>query len=191
MADILTGMSYTLVEKSTLYDGSRIRLELQRFRDDLTDHVVKKEVVDHPGSAVILPFLSGGQAPTRNDSILLIRNLRYSINKVLIELPAGTFEKGESPMNCAGRELQEETGYLARKLVPIGSFFPSPGIMTEKMYAFAAYDLTQTVKSPDEGEQIELLPTRYIDALEMIKRGEIEDGKTIASLLMYALMFKH
>lgn len=184
-------MSYSLVEKSTLYDGTRIRLELQRFRDDLTDRIVKKEVVAHPGSAVVLPFLSGGQAPTRSDSILLIRNLRYSLNKVLVELPAGTFEKGEAPMNCAGRELQEETGYLARKLTPIGSFYPSPGVLTEKMYAFAAYDLVQTVRSPDETEQIELLPTRYIDALEMIKRGEIEDGKTIAALLMYALMFRH
>lgn len=184
-------MSYTLVEKSTLYDGTRIRLELQRYRDDLSDQIVRKEVVTHPGSAVILPFLTGGAAPTRNDSILLIRNLRYSIGKALVELPAGTLEKNEAPMNCAGRELQEETGYLARKLTPIGSFFPSPGVLTEKMYAFAAYDLTQTVRSLDEGEQIELLPVRYIDALEMIRRGEIEDGKTIATLLMYALLFKH
>lgn len=184
-------MSYTLVEKSTLYEGSRVRLELQRFRDDLTEQVVKKEVVAHPGSAVVLPFLTGGQSPSRNDSILLIRNLRYSLNKVLIELPAGTLDKNEAPMNCAGRELQEETGYLARKLVPIGSFFPSPGVLTEKMYAFAAYDLTQTVSSLEQGEQIELLPTTYLDAIEMIKRGEIEDGKTIATLLMYALLFKH
>ncbi len=184
-------MSYTLVEKSTLYEGSRIRLELQRFRDDLSDRLIKREVVNHPGSAVILPFLTGGLSPSRNDTILLIRNLRYSLHKVLIELPAGTLEKGEAPMNCAGRELQEETGYLARKLTPIGSFFPSPGILTEKMFAFAAYDLTKTVSTPDEGEEIELLPTRYIDALEMIKRGEIEDGKTITILLMYALMFKH
>ena len=78
-----------------------------------------------------------------------------------------------------------------RFLTPIGSFYPSPGVLTEKMYAFSAYDLTKTVQSPDEGEQIELMPTRYIDALEMIRRGEIEDGKTIATLLMYALMFKH
>lgn len=184
-------MSYTLVEKSTLYDGTRIRLELQRYRDDLSNQIVRKEIVSHPGSAVILPFLTGGTGPTRNDSILLIRNLRYSLGKVLIELPAGTLEKNEAPMNCAGRELQEETGYLARKLTPIGAFFPSPGVLTEKMYAFAAYDLTQTVRSLDDGEQIELLPTRYIDALEMIRRGEIEDGKTITTLLMYALLFKH
>lgn len=184
-------MSYTLLEKSTLYEGSRVRLELQRFREDLSERVIKREVVCHPGSAVILPFVTGGQVPTRNDTIVLIRNMRYSIGKQLIELPAGTLDKGESPMNCAGRELQEETGYLARKLVPIGGFFPSPGILNEKMYAFAAYDLTKTVSSPDEGEQIELLPTKYIDALEMIKRGEIEDAKTTATLLMYALMFKH
>lgn len=184
-------MSHTLLEKSTLYDGSRIRLELQRFKDDRTDTQIKREIVVHPGSAVILPFLTGGQTPSRTDTILLIRNLRYSLNKVLIELPAGTLEKNESPMNCAGRELQEETGYLPRKLQPIGHFFPSPGVLTEKMYAFAAYDLEKTVSSPDAGEEIELMEVRYIDAIEMIKRGEIEDGKTIATLLMYALLFKH
>ena len=184
-------MSYTMLEKSTLYDGSIIRLELQRFKDDLTDKQIKREVVVHPGSAVILPFATGGQSPSRSDTILLIKNLRHSINKILIELPAGTLEKNEAPMNCAGRELQEETGYLAQKLTPIGHFFPSPGILTERMYAFAAYDLQKTVDSPDAGEVIELLPTRYIDAIEMIKRGEIEDAKTIATLLMYALMFKH
>ena len=188
---ILATMFYTLVEKSTLYTGSRINLELQRYRDDSTGQQFKREVIVHPGSVVVLGFATGGSTPTRDDSILLIRNHRQSIGKHLVELPAGTLEKGEVPINGAGRELQEETGYLAQRLVAMPSFFPSPGVMTEKMYAFVAYDLSRTAAQHDVGEQIEVLPTRYLDALEMIRTGEIEDGKTIATLLMYALMFKH
>ena len=184
-------MFYTLVEKSTLYTGSRINLELQRYRDDSTGVQFKREVVVHPGSVVVLGFVTGGGAPTRDDSVLLIRNHRQSLGKQLVELPAGTLERGEAPINAAGRELQEETGYLAQRLVAMPSFYASPGVLTEKLHAFAAYDLTRTAAQLDAGEQIEVLPTRYLDALEMIKSGEIEDGKTIATLLMYALMFKH
>ena len=184
-------MAFTLRDTSTLYAGNRINLELQRFEDEMTGTQLKREVVIHPGSVVVLPFATGGDTPTRNDQILLIRNMRQGIRKYLIELPAGTLEGDESPMNAAGRELQEETGHLARKLTAIGSFYASPGVLTEKMYAFAAFNLTQTQTMLDVGEEIEVVPTTYLNALEMIRSGEIEDGKTIAALLMYALMFKH
>ena len=184
-------MFYTLVEKSTLYTGSRIDLEVQRYRDDASEREFKREVVVHPGSVVVLPWLTGGQTPTRSDTILLIRNVRHALGKTLTELPAGTLERGEPPINGAGRELQEETGHLAQRLQPIGSFYASPGVLTEKLYAFTAFDLSETAAHRDDGEEIEVVPTRYLDALEMIKTGEIEDGKTIATLLMYALMFKH
>jgi ADP-ribose pyrophosphatase len=88
-------------------------------------------------------------------------------------------------MNCAGRELLEETGYLARRLKPIGTFFTSPGILSEKMYAFAAYDLQKQKPALEEGEEIEVEPTLFADALQMIRDGRIVDGKTIATLLMY------
>ena len=88
-------------------------------------------------------------------------------------------------MNCAGRELVEETGYLATKLRPIGSFFSSPGILTEKLYAFAAYDLEKSETRLEEDEEIEIMPTPFEDALEMIRTAGIVDGKTIATLLMY------
>lgn len=184
-------MAFTLREKSTLYTGKRINLELQRFEDEMTGKQVKREVVVHPGSVVVLPFATGGDHPLRNDQILLIRNLRQGLNKYLIELPAGTLEANEAPINCAGRELQEETGYLARKLISLGNFYASPGVLTEKLYAFAAFDLTKTQSNLDAGEEIEVVPTTYLESLEMIRRGEIEDAKTIATLLMYALMFKH
>ena len=117
--------------------------------------------------------------------LLLIRNHRYSVGQKLIELPAGTLEKGEDPMNCAGRELLEETGYLAGRLTRMASFYASPGILTEKMHLFAAYDLTHQGQALEAGEEIEVLPTTLADAIEMIRAGQIEDSKTIAGVLMY------
>jgi ADP-ribose pyrophosphatase len=170
-------MAYRLVERQQIYTGKKINLELHRIEDD-HGRQFKREIVVHPGAVVILPFLPDGR-------VLLIRQRRYSVGLVLLELPAGTLEKGEDPINCAGRELQEETGFLAGKILPIASFFSSPGILTEKMYAYAAYDLKQTAQALEEGEDIELAPVAYEQAVNMAAIGEIVDAKTICALLMY------
>src|SRR5439155_18171899 len=121
-----------------------------------------REVVVHPGAVVVLALTPDGQ-------VVLIRTRRYAVGQILIELPAGTLEKGEDPINCAGRELLEETGYLAGRLVPIGNFFTSPGILSEKMYAFAAYDLEKQKQALEQGEEIEVLATPFEQAVMMIK----------------------
>jgi ADP-ribose pyrophosphatase len=171
-------MSNRLIEKQVIYDGVKVRLEVHHLEDEDTGKRHKREVVVHPGAVVVLAIDDQGR-------VLLIRNRRYAIDQILVELPAGTLEKKEDPMNCAGRELLEETGYLARRLKPIGSYFTSPGILTEKMYAFAAYDLQKKQTALEEGEEIELEPTPMDEALRMIADGRIQDGKTIATLLMY------
>lgn len=171
-------MSNRLIEKQVIYDGAKLRLEVHHLEDEDTGKRHKREVVVHPGAVVVLAF-------DEQDRVLLIRNRRYAVDQVLVELPAGTLEKKEDPMNCAGRELLEETGYLARRLKPIASFFTSPGILSEKMYAFAAYDLQKKQAALEEGEEIELEPTPMDEALRMIGDGRIQDGKTIATLLMY------
>ena len=132
----------------------------------------------------MLPFVS-------DDEVLLIRNFRYAVGSYLIEVPAGTLEKNEDPINCAGRELLEETGYLAGKIEPIGNFFTSPGILSEKMYVFAAYDLTRAQGAAlEEGEEIELAPANLDEAIDMIRYGQIKDAKTIATLMMYDRFFR-
>jgi ADP-ribose pyrophosphatase len=176
-------MSGRLVEKQTIYNGKKVRLEVHHLEDDETQTRYVREVVVHPGAVVVMGFLP-------DDQILLIRVRRYAVGQTLVELPAGTLEKGEDPMNCAGRELLEETGYLAGRIQPLGNFFTSPGILSEKMYAFAAYDLEKQQQALEEGEEIEVIPTGYDDAIEMIRYGQIHDGKTIATLLMYDKFFR-
>src|SRR5215469_9357516 len=177
-------MSNKLIEKQVIYDGSKVRLELHHLKDEETGRKHKREVVVHPGAVTILGLLP-------DDRVLLIRNRRYAVGQILIELPAGTLEKNEDPMNCAGRELLEETGYLPRRLKPIGTFFTSPGILSEKMYAFAAYDLQKQKPALEEGEEIEVEPALFDDAIQMIRDGRIVDGKTIATLLMYDRFYRH
>ncbi|HEX8520980.1 MAG TPA: NUDIX hydrolase [Tepidisphaeraceae bacterium] len=178
-------MGYQLIDKQTLYNGQKIKLEVHHLEDDESFKRAKREVIVHPGAVVVLPFLD-----LPSETILLIKNKRYAINQVLLELPAGTLEKGEDPINCAGRELLEETGYLAGRLKPMLNFYSSPGIMSEKMYAFCAYDLEQSNATPEAGEEIELLSASLDDAIRMIRDGRIHDGKTIATLLMYERFFR-
>lgn len=175
-------MLYRLVEKQVLYNGHKIRLELHHLEDEDGKRITR-EVAVHPGAVVVLPFLD-------DTTILLIRNRRQTLGQVLLELPAGTLDNNEMPMNAAGRELQEETGYLARRMKPLLNFFTSPGILTEKMYAFAAYDLTKTATALEEGEDIETTPTPLEAAIRMVRDGEIQDGKTIATLLGYWTFFR-
>jgi ADP-ribose pyrophosphatase len=171
-------MAYELSERQTLYNGKRLRLELHHLRDEDAGKRLTKEVVVHPGAVAILPFLD-------DKTILLIRNRRWSIGKILLELPAGTLEPNEPPINCAGRELLEETGYLARKIKPLTTFYTSPGVLSERMHAFAAFQLQKQRAAPEEAEEIEVVPTLLADAIQMIRFGEIQDGKTIAMLLSW------
>jgi ADP-ribose pyrophosphatase len=171
-------MAYELIEKQVIFEGRKIRMEVHHLRHEETQQRVSREVVVHPGAVVILPLLS-------DDNVILIRNRRYVVGQILVELPAGTLEKNENPMNCAGRELLEETGYLAGRLKPIGNFYSSPGILSEKMYCYAAYDLQRKKPALEEGEEIEVFQASIDDAVGMIRDGVIADAKSIAAILMY------
>lgn len=172
-----------MIERQVVYEGERVRLELHHLEDEESGRRHTREIVVHPGAVVILPFVD-------QDHILLIRNRRYAVGETLIELPAGTLEKNEDPMNCAGRELIEETGYIAGRLKPLIDFYTSPGVLSEKMYAFAAYDLSRAQTALELGEEIELAPASLDDAIDMIRNRQIKDAKTIATLMMYDRFFR-
>jgi ADP-ribose pyrophosphatase len=170
-------MANTLIERQVLYDGTKVRLEVHHLEDE-QGRRFKAEVCQHPGAVVILPILDPA-------TIILIRNFRHAVGQYLLELPAGTLNRGEPPLNAAGRELLEETGYLARRIKPILSFFASPGILSEKLHAFAAFDLDLRRPATEAGECIEVHPTGFDEALDMIRTGQIQDAKTIATLMAY------
>ena len=140
--------------------------------------VATREIVHHPGAVVILPLLDDGR-------ICLIDSFRISLQRRLVELPAGTLEPGEEPLPAARRELIEETGYRARHLEPLLVFHPSPGILDEKMHLLLATGLEPGPTDLQPDEDIRPMPTSWDEALEMIRRGQIEDGKTLAGLLYY------
>ena len=137
-----------------------------------------RQVVVHPGAAVILPLLPDGR-------IVTIRHFRRAVDKELIELPAGTLEPGETPAQTAFRELEEETGYRAGSLEPVIEFFPSPGILTERMYIFVATDLTQVGQRLEESERIRVHIVTREEAWRLLVDGCLEDGKTIAALGLF------
>ena len=138
-----------------------------------------REVVVPADAVVILPILDP-------DTVVLIRNERFAVGQQLWELPAGTIEQGEDPDVCAGRELTEETGYAARSIRSVTSFYTSPGFCTEKIFAYIASDLTHEGQNLDDTEQIEVHPVALDEALQMTRDGRIADAKSIALLLYYA-----
>jgi ADP-ribose pyrophosphatase len=142
----------------------------------------EKECILHPGAVAIVPLTDDGR-------VCLIRNHRVTVERTLIEVPAGTLEPGEDPAVCAARELEEETGYTAGKLEKLTSFFMSPGILNERMHVFLATSLRAGPTQLQPGEEIENHLVPWNEALALVERGEIEDGKTVAALL-YADRFR-
>jgi ADP-ribose pyrophosphatase len=136
-----------------------------------------REVVEHRPAVAIVPFDDDGQ-------IILVSQFRYPVGEQLLEVPAGIIEEGETPEQCADRELQEEIGYRAREMRSLGSFWTAPGFSDELMYAFVATDLEPSRLEPDEDEDITVVRVPVSRVREMIEAGEIRDSKTIAALLM-------
>ena len=136
------------------------------------------EFVTNPGAAVILPVLPDGRW-------LLIGNYRAVVDLELLELPAGTIDPPEIPLECAGRELTEETGYRAGRLEPLLSFYSTPGFCSELLHVFVATELVPGPHCREAGERIRLVPMTCTEAIEAIREHRIVDGKTIAALLYY------
>jgi len=161
----------------TLLTTPRFAVERREFPHPKAG-VVRRELVVHPGAVVILPILN-------DESAVLIHNYRFAVGSELLELPAGTLEAGEEPIDCAARELEEETGYAADRIEPLVTFYTSPGFTDERMHAFVATGLTRTAQRLDATEQIRAVTMPLADTLAATRDGRIVDGKTIATLHVY------
>jgi ADP-ribose pyrophosphatase len=160
----------------TVFEGRLFRVE-RRVRE-LDGRRIVRDIVMHPGAAIILPIHADGR-------VVLIRNYREAVGQELLEVPAGTLDPDETPAACAARELTEETGYTAGRLTPLLTFYSTPGILNERMHAFVATDLTAGAPALEAGEQIRPAEMAFDEALDAIRAGRIVDAKTIVALLHY------
>lgn len=162
-----------VLKAETMYRGSLI--SLLRYHVSLDGRRLLREVVEHPGAVAVIPVSGDGK-------IIMVRQHRLPAGKSLLEIPAGTKGVGEEDEECARRELLEETGYSARILKKIWSFYPAPGYSTEKITLFFAKDLEKAERRLEEDEVMEVVETPIEDAVEMLRNGLVEDAKTIIGL---------
>jgi ADP-ribose pyrophosphatase len=178
-----------LVETAELL-SSEIIFECALFKvrhDKLIEPGGKKserDVIRHNGSVVILALDSSKDK--KNPWVVIERQYRHAANQFLWELPAGKLDAGEKPLDGAQRELEEETGYRAKKWTPLVEYYASPGFLGESMKVFVAEGLIAGEAHPEEDEEIELRLVKLSEVLGMIEKGAILDGKTLTSVLLYA-----
>ena len=154
-----------------IFRGRRLWIEMKTIR--LPTGTEREKVIVHPSNAVAILPLNG-------DRCTLLKQYRYAIDQYIIEAPAGTIELGEEPLATAGRELIEETGFAAKTIVPKGFIYTTPGFTDEKIFLFEACGLSPSREYvKDEDEIIEVIDVAVSDLPEMIRNGEIVDGKTI------------
>ena len=169
-------MKFELIDSEVIFEGRvfTIRRDNLRTPDGRT---TKYDIVEHHGSVVILPVDQDG-------NLLFVRQYRHAALEDMLELPAGVLEPNEEPALCAAREIREETGMGAGKLVELGKFYLAPGYSTELMTVFLATDLRVDPLDPDADEFLEVEKIPLAEALSIAEAGKMPDAKTLAALLM-------
>lgn len=173
----------TLVEKKIssepVFDGRLLHV----FKDEVelpNGHKAIREWIKHPGASAVIPLLPDNQ-------IILVRQFRYPVGKVTLEVPAGKLDiAGEDPVECAKRELSEETGYTAGKIWKLTTIATTVGFTDEYIHLYAATDLVAGEKHPDSDEFINAVKIPLTAALQMVESGKIFDAKSAVSILLLA-----
>lgn len=168
---------------SELYSGKIVTFnrDTVRFPDGST---AEFDIARHPGASAVVPFLNdpAGEEP----QVLLLRQYRYAADGYLYEIPAGRLDPGESPADCAARELKEETGCTAERIEPLTTILTTPGFTDEVIHLFMATGLTHGKAQREADEFADTVIMRLSEALERISTGEITDSKTVLGLLFAA-----
>ena len=170
-------MKFKLIDSKVIFTGRVFTIR----RDNLytpDGRTTKFDIVEHHGSVVILPIDKDG-------NLLLVRQYRHAAESNFLELPAGTLDSpDEKPIDCAAREIREETGMAAKNLIELGKFYLAPGYSTELMTVFLATDLHVNPLKPDIDEFLEVVKIPLAEALSLAETGQMPDAKTLAALLM-------
>lgn len=165
------------MKRTKIYDGRILGLSV--YEGKIEGRAVKREMIEHRGASAILAF-------DEDDKVILVKQHRFPQGHVL-EIPAGTLEKKEEPIKCAFRELEEETGYRAKKMTSLITYYPSIGYNTEIIHCFVASGLKKMADLKlDEDEILSVVKIDLKKLLTMIKTDKIQDSKTICAVLTYA-----
>lgn len=168
----------SLISRETVYTGHLFNVNLDRIQ--MSDGVIAvRDTLLHPGAVCMVPVTAEGK-------LLLVTQYRHAAGKRLLELPAGTLERGEEPLDAVSRELQEEVGHIPGRIEPIGGFFVAPGYTTEYIHLFVCSELSVSKLDGDEDEDIEVEERTKEEALAAIEAGEICDAKSVVGILRWA-----
>lgn len=166
------------LKSEIIYEGKIITVHVDDI--ELPDgNKAKREVVEHSGGVSVA-------ALTDNDELIFVRQYRYPYGRVLLELPAGKLEKGEDPLTAGIRELEEECGVVADKIISLGTVYPTVAYCSEIIYLYGAYGLKETKQHLDEDEFLSTEKIPLKEAVAMVMNGEISDSKTVALVLKTA-----
>jgi len=163
------------IETKQVYGG--IVVNIRRDTAELQNgKQVDREVVEHPGGVGIVPL-------TDDCKVVMVRQYRYPVEKELLEIPAGKLSQGEQPLECAIRELSEETGYSAGRYVFLGETYPSPGFCRESLYLYLALDMQKGEAHLDDDELLSVEEIEIDELIDRIMSNELADGKTIVGIM--------
>lgn len=172
-------MNFKIKSSDIVFSGKVFDVKVDKIEYDESGNDGVREVAIHPGGAVVLPIKKDGK-------IVMVKQYRYPSDKSLLELPAGKLEPEEAPLECAKRELTEETGYRSEKILKLGKIFTTPGFCTEVLHIFLAEELEDGDHNREEGEAgMEVYEFTIDEVEEQIKSGEICDAKTICGIHYY------
>lgn len=163
------------VSSEKIYDGKIINLRIDTVELPNKKYT-KREIVEHRGATAII-------ALDEDNKIILVKQYRKAVEDFLYEVPAGKLELNEEPLNCASRELVEETGYCANKIEKLTEFYTCPGFCNEKIYLYKATELKKVETNLDDDEFIEIIKVSIDEAKEMVKQNKIVDAKTQIAIL--------
>ena len=164
------------MKKKTVYKGKPVSIDVYNLT--IEGRKVRREIIQHPGAAAILAFDEKGK-------VILVKQHRFPHGYIL-EIPAGTIDKGESPKKCAFREIEEETGYKTKKMTHLITYSPSINYNMEEVHCFVASEIQQGEKKSDNDEFITVKKIDLNKLIKMIKSGKITDSKTICAVMVYA-----
>lgn len=167
------------IKSEVVFEGNLLTVRRDTVELPNGKHATR-ELIQHPGAVAVVPIRNDGK-------ILLVRQFRYPVDQLTLEIPAGKLDSGEAPEACAKRELEEETGYKAKKLRLLSSILTTPGFTNEVIHLYLAEDLVLAEQCPDEDEFIDVEVFTKEEIRKMIENGTICDAKSLLGLLLAGL----